>query len=270
MKIFISWSGNRSQIVAKALREFLPEIFQDVEPWMSDRDIQTGSRWGQDVSSQLDKNSVGIICLTPENLGAPWILFEAGALAKSVDNAKVIPYRLKLQATDVQFPLAQFQGVDANESGTRKLLQGLNTFREPHMPEERLERIFQRWWPDWNERIANIPKPSGVTKPDRSDRSLLEEVLEHVRSRAKVTDDPDLISRGIVWKTIHAVSDFEMQQMDPPTLQKYLSALEDRWKIVTGDEEARLHFNIQRAYQLLAARRPSTIEQKTDRTLINP
>ena len=78
--IFISWSGSRSKWVAEALREWLPRILQSARPWMSAADIEKGSRGLNEVSSGLQGMKVGLVCLTPENLNAPWILYEAGAL----------------------------------------------------------------------------------------------------------------------------------------------------------------------------------------------
>ena len=56
MKIFISWSGERSRTVATALRNWLPYIFQDADPWVSSRDINAGSRWEAE-----SKQRVGIV-----------------------------------------------------------------------------------------------------------------------------------------------------------------------------------------------------------------
>ncbi len=85
MKVFISWSGERSKAVAQAWHDWLPNVIQAVEPWMSETDIAKGARWGMDMARELDETRVGIICLTPENLNAPWILFEAGALSKTLE-----------------------------------------------------------------------------------------------------------------------------------------------------------------------------------------
>ena len=81
-KIFISWSGDVSKRVAQALDKWLPEVVEGIEPWISTQDISAGVRWGSEIARQLERINFGIICLTPDNLQAPWILFEAGALAK--------------------------------------------------------------------------------------------------------------------------------------------------------------------------------------------
>ena len=51
---------------------------------MSDTDIEKGARWENEISLRLAESDLGIICLTPDNLEEPWVLFEAGALAKKL------------------------------------------------------------------------------------------------------------------------------------------------------------------------------------------
>ena len=91
MEIFISWSGPRSKAIAKALNDWMPKVIQGVKPWMSP-DIPSGARWQAEIADRLDKNMVGVVCLTPENLNAPWLLFEAGALSKHVSDSRVCTY----------------------------------------------------------------------------------------------------------------------------------------------------------------------------------
>jgi len=45
MKLFISWSGKRSQMLASSLRDGLPLVLHYVEPWVSEGDISAGGRW---------------------------------------------------------------------------------------------------------------------------------------------------------------------------------------------------------------------------------
>ena len=96
MKIFISWSGERSEAIAKALREWFPLVLHFLQPWLSGSDIEAGERWSIEIAKELENCKFGVICITRENLGSPWILFEAGALAKSMQDGRVIPLLLDL------------------------------------------------------------------------------------------------------------------------------------------------------------------------------
>ncbi len=189
MKVFISWSGERSKAIASALKMWFPYIFHDVELWLSDHDIHAGSRWHNDLDRELESTDYGIICLTPENLTAPWLLFEAGSLAKAVKVARVVPYRLELSSTDIEPPLGQFQGVDADERGTFKLLESINNVREVSLPLDLLQRVFAKWWPDLHSQLNGISAIQQGTAQRRSDRELLEETLQLVR---RFTSDSDL------------------------------------------------------------------------------
>src|ERR1700743_130514 len=101
MKVFISWSGESSKALADVLRNWLPLVLHYVEPWMSDVDIDAGDRWADAVAKELEASNFGIICVTRENISSPWILFEAGALAKSLKGSRVIPLLFALDMRDV-------------------------------------------------------------------------------------------------------------------------------------------------------------------------
>src|SRR6185369_14317031 len=122
MRVFVSWSGDRSRAIAEILRDWLPYVLPSAEPWMSSTDIERGSRWSLEISEQLDKANIGIICLTPENLEAPWILFEAGALSKALSRTLVCTYLFQVGPTDIKGPLSQFQASLATREDTKKLL----------------------------------------------------------------------------------------------------------------------------------------------------
>ena len=96
MKVFLSWSGEKSQAVAEQLRHWIPCVIQTLEPWMSKHDIRAGMRWANELGGRLSETKFGIVCLTKSNTSAPWILFEAGALAKTVDETYVCPYLVDL------------------------------------------------------------------------------------------------------------------------------------------------------------------------------
>ena len=89
LEVFIRWSGLRSKHIAQSLHDWLRNVLPLVRPWMSEEDIQKGARGALDIARKLEKVSVGVSCLTPENQHAPWIQFEAGALSKTLDNSRL-------------------------------------------------------------------------------------------------------------------------------------------------------------------------------------
>lgn len=192
MKVFISWSGDRSRAVAEALRYWLPKVIQAVQPWMSANDIEKGSRWRTGISTELEQSSIGIICLTPENLASPWIHFEAGALSKQQQNTYVCTYLYKVDPVDVRDPLAQFQTTKAEREDTRKLLQSINNARSVEkLSENELNEQFDVWWPKLESRLQSIPATQEAAQPTRSEKDILEEILRLVRSLATPNTTPN-------------------------------------------------------------------------------
>jgi len=184
MDVFISWSGERSRAVAEALRNWLPKIINAIKPWLSSEDIDKGARWSSDVASRLEKAKAGIICLTPNNLHSDWILFEAGALSKTLQNTFVCPLLIGLEPSDIKPPLAQFQATRAKKDDLLKLLKTLNTaLGEGALPDSHIEEAFEVWWPKLEAQLNALPAEESKNKPHRADRDLLEEILSLVRNQ---------------------------------------------------------------------------------------
>jgi hypothetical protein len=130
----------------------------------------------------LEKADIGIICLTSENLGAPWILFESGALSKSIDRARVCTYLFDVTSTDVQFPLAMFQNTIANKNQTRDLLSTINNaLREKRLSETALTEAFDVWWGKLEAQFDEIRKTPSEKVPKRPQEEILEEILGLLR-----------------------------------------------------------------------------------------
>src|SRR5688500_18487578 len=109
MRIFISWSGERSRRLAAILHGWLPAVIQAARPYFTPDDIEKGARWSTEIAKVLEEALSGIICLTAQNLEAPWLMFEAGALAKSLDKSRVVPLVFGAELSDLRGPLPQFQ-----------------------------------------------------------------------------------------------------------------------------------------------------------------
>src|SRR5689334_14501294 len=89
-------------------------------------DIDAGARWQNEIAAALDSTDYGVICVTRENQSAPWLNFEAGALAKKVDSSRVVPLAVDLTPSDIRHPLGQFQALPADREGVDRLLKSLN------------------------------------------------------------------------------------------------------------------------------------------------
>lgn len=182
LTVFLSWSGDRSKSLANALRQFLSGAFPSVQVWMSEHDIEAGVRWIETLDSKLKKSYFAVLCLTPENLDAPWLLFEAGSVTKGASRSRVVPYRLGLKSEAVPLPLAQFQGVDADERGTLGLLQSLNSVLGNSIGEDQLAGTFSHLWPPLKTQVEEIlrsssPAPASETAHERQRvRKLCERV----------------------------------------------------------------------------------------------
>ena len=181
MKVFISWSGERSQLLAQALHGWLPLVLHYVQPWLSEADVSAGDRWAQAVAKELETSNFGIICVTPENLGSPWVLFEAGALAKSIQGTKVIPLLFNLEFSDISGPLAQFQAKKFERSGLAEVIHSINQSAAEPIPEDRARQLFTALWPELEKQLATIPAEAPSEKHMRPAHEILEELVTGVR-----------------------------------------------------------------------------------------
>jgi predicted nucleotide-binding protein len=148
--------------------------------------MEAGTRWTSELEFALQESRVGILCLTPENIDAPWVSFEAGALSRSVQKALVCPYLLGFPASELRGPLVHFQAVTADEQGTRRLLESINRlFGDAAVSEKHLTRIFDVFWPELNQTISQLIQPSARS----AHRG------EAVHMRAEGVADADILSR---------------------------------------------------------------------------
>lgn len=184
MKIFLSWSGERSRQVAELFKEYLTVFIQETKPWVSTQDIQSGSFWASEINAELSKTSVGIVCLTADNKDKPWIMFEAGALVKGLSENRVTPYLIDIDPSDVGNPLSQLNLVQHGKDSLFKLIVDTNMLLgEKKVNEKTLQILFDKFWPDFEARFDEIikkTKSDGVNEK-RKQEDMIKEILSTVR-----------------------------------------------------------------------------------------
>ncbi|MBU2489299.1 MAG: toll/interleukin-1 receptor domain-containing protein [Proteobacteria bacterium] len=200
MKIFISWSGERSKAIALFLKKWIHDVIQAVDPWMSELDVHAGERWGQAIDNALNETRFAIICLTKKNLNEPWILFEAGASAKAVEDSAekpyVCPYLIDLKQAEIPSgPLTSFQSKEATMKGTWGLLWSINIAGPTQLlSEEALKRQFEKWWPDLDKELKSLTaEESPETKRTADD--MIEEILLLARKIDQAMNSESLSSK---------------------------------------------------------------------------
>jgi len=195
--IFLSWSGIRSKWIAETFREWLPLTLQACKPWMSAKDIEKGTRSLQEIAKALQGVRFGISFLTPENLTEPWILYEAGALTRNVDD-KTRLYTVLLgglQSPDVKPPLGILQHTRPTKADMLSLVQSINlAVSDDPLTEKQVETVFEQFWSRLQERLHSMPVAEEEVDAKRSPDDMIAEILEIVRSEKAITTN-------VVWPT---------------------------------------------------------------------
>lgn len=209
-KVFISWSGELSRKLGEALRSWLPASLQYVKPYFSPNDIEKGAKWNSEIAKELETSNVGIICLTQDNTENPWILFESGALSKSIDKARVCTLLFDLDAAEIKGPLTSFQATRFVHEDFKRLVSTINiTAGEAKLETPVLDRVFDMWWPRLADQVTEILKTHGKgTKAERrSDRDILEEVLQLSRMNSERAHRPSRLNPRIMIELIENLTE---------------------------------------------------------------
>lgn len=215
-KVFISWSGDLSKKLAEEIRLWLPGVLQFVKPYFTPNDIEKGTRWSTEIASELESSNAGIICLTKDNLSKPWILFEAGALSKNFGKANVCTILFELDTADITGPLTSFQATKFDKTDFKKLLTTINnTGAESKLESAVLNDVFEMWWPKLELKVKDILKNhiALVDANIRSEREILEEVLELTRINSRRSPRRGELSRTTINRLFDTLQDMQYRLM---------------------------------------------------------
>lgn len=164
---------------------WLPVIIQRAQFFMSQSDIESGSRGFETIASTLEKCDFGIVCATHHAIGSPWVNFEAGALSKRLDVGRVVPLLLGIDLSELlEHPLRQFQARTADGDGLRALLRDMNRALPPPIDDAVLSKSVDA-------SLSPLLKALDACKPDGKAGSpkaksgsdaLLERLVDRIQS----------------------------------------------------------------------------------------
>lgn len=155
MELFISWSGVRSNSLAKVFKTYLPKILPNLvfnNIFMSSSDIDKGEVWFYQIQKKLKNADAVLVLLTEENIDSPWILFEAGAVS-NIGNNLVFTYLIDNIHIDASSPLSHFQAITSpSEKNTKELILSL-------YDGDRINEViasFNDYWPNIEKVLNSI------------------------------------------------------------------------------------------------------------------
>ena len=80
MKIFISWSKNKSRQLAEATKNFLERTLGNSVEFFFSPEMYKGTSVDHEIHENLLESSKCLVCVTSENFKNPWLLYEAGVV----------------------------------------------------------------------------------------------------------------------------------------------------------------------------------------------
>lgn len=212
-KVFLSWGGELSGKLAGAIKDWLPAVLQYVKPYFTPDDLEKGTKWNAEIAKELETSNIGIICLTRDNTERPWILFEAGALSKSVDKSRVCTLLFNLESTDLKPPLSNFQFTRFVKEDFQKLVSTINSVAgDAKLESAVLDSVFEMWWPRLEKQISEIISTHAQhdEEPRRSDRDIIEEILQLTRASISQVNSPSRIHRHHIEEIVHSLIQISM------------------------------------------------------------
>ena len=227
MKVFLSWSGTKSHKVAIVFRDWLPSVIQSIVPYVSSEDIDKGARWSTDIAKELEDSTFGILCVTKDNMNAPWLTFEAGALSKTMDKSLVCPFLFDIKRSEVDGPILQFQSTIFQKEDINKLLKTINkACGKEQLKEDMLDKAFEVWFPTLEEALDKIKKTQAASSDSspKSDKKethageILEEILELTRLNQKLLRNPEIQNEKYIDEIRHLMRELSHRSELQPEL----------------------------------------------------
>ncbi len=270
MRIFISWSGDLARDVASELREWLPDVIQSVDCWVSKHDIAKGQSWNRQIADVLNDSAFGLVVVTRDNQAKPWLLFEAGALSRRFHEeleARVAPLLVDLRTGELEdgSPLKQFQATTYDRLDLLELVLSINAIATSPVEEKRIRHAFEREWERLEKALDALLKKHGSTPTDTVEdleaiKAELEELREE-RERFKRQARSAAAKRRLASNSDVAVGSGLVVRSPAPTFD--LSRISEQLANTTlSSESSRASYDALR--ELLS--RPPTVVNTSDQT----
>ncbi len=167
MKVFVSWSGPVARDVASAVAKYVQLMVPGIRCFVSADEVEKGARWSTSIAQELEQTNFGILILNRQNISAPWLYFEAGALSKSLETGRVVPVLFGLEVGEISStPLSQFQCTFFVREEFKKLCAELAKAIQGQASDSYLT-YFEKFWPDLESEVAASSDQLRIATPEK-------------------------------------------------------------------------------------------------------
>jgi hypothetical protein len=126
---------------------WLPQVLPGLVPWMSEWHLAKGESWLTQLLEKLASADAVLACITSDNIRAPWIYFEAGAIAGKASAGRVFSYLVGVDKSCLQnTPLSSYQWTMATKDDTWRLVSNLNAVLALRHDQSLLQHGFRSRW----------------------------------------------------------------------------------------------------------------------------
>ena len=133
MRLFVGWSGETSKKIAKSLKDWIEKVNPNVVPFVSFEDISLGTNWNNALSEELTNANYGLLCVTTDNMKAPWLLYEAGQMEFAMrqknpqGQAYITPLLFGVEHSgNLASPLSHYQSAQFSREAMERLVTQMN------------------------------------------------------------------------------------------------------------------------------------------------
>jgi hypothetical protein len=241
MNVLISWVGPSGRQVARALRDWLPEVVSSVKPDVIEEDVLSYSSvdWKQNLVARVYASAACVVCITPEAAESHEPYFQLGLIAGMKLDGPLYPF---FAGTDEK-PILSFvryglRCTVAQKESVLSFVSDLNRrIGQPPLPEPFLLGVFSAKWPALRDTLQAI---AAAAKLDSDvQRSLPPAVLRTMLSDAAMelllgaTTDPNGVVTSVStfagWHLQTNGKEF-VEPNNPLSEAKWLAALRELMK----------------------------------------
>lgn len=206
MKIFLSWSKNKSKLLAEVTKHLIENTLGDTVEFFYSPEMYKGTRVDNNIHKNLLICDKCLVCITADNFKNPWLLYEAGVVFGSnhskTQRGIVIPILFDYipdWSSWIDKPLNQYVPIQLNVSNG-EFTAGKEDFKqfltELAQESNTTLKLFNKYWNIFESEVHKILK-TGQLIPDVC-KDLVNRIMENDDGSFSIVS-PEITNERIIF-----------------------------------------------------------------------